>query len=48
MFESDYPHSDSNWPNSRKMLAEALLHVPDDDARKMVETNPRRVFNFHH
>ena len=46
MFESDYPHSDSNWPNTRKILAEALLDVPDDEARKMVELNARRVYNF--
>jgi predicted TIM-barrel fold metal-dependent hydrolase len=46
MFESDYPHSDSNWPHSRKMLAERLVDVPDEDARKIAETNARRVFNF--
>ncbi|MGW0593735.1 amidohydrolase family protein [Streptosporangium sp. NPDC002607] len=46
MFESDYPHSDSNWPNTRKMLAEALVDVPEDEARKMVELNARRVYNF--
>ena len=46
MFESDYPHADSNWPHSRKMLAEALADVPDDEARKIAEDNARRVFNF--
>ncbi len=46
MFESDYPHSDSNWPHTRKMLAEALAHVPDEVARKIAEDNARRVFNF--
>jgi len=46
MFEGDYPHSDSNWPNSRKMLAESLIDVPDDTARKIAELNARRVFNF--
>ena len=46
MFESDYPHSDSNWPHSRKMLAEVLADVPDDEARKIAELNARRVFNF--
>ena len=46
MFEGDYPHSDSNYPNSRKLLAEVLLDVPDDDARKIAEENARRVFNF--
>jgi predicted TIM-barrel fold metal-dependent hydrolase len=47
MFESDYPHSDSNWPHSRKMLAERLVDVPDEDARKIAELNARRLFNFH-
>lgn len=30
--EVDYPHSDTNWPNSRKLLAEQLVDVPDDEA----------------
>jgi predicted TIM-barrel fold metal-dependent hydrolase len=46
MFESDYPHSDSNWPHTRKILADALVDVPDDEARKMVEGNARRLYNF--
>jgi predicted TIM-barrel fold metal-dependent hydrolase len=46
MFESDYPHSDSNFPHARKMLAEALVHVPDDVARKIAEDNARKLFNF--
>ncbi len=46
MFESDYPHSDSNWPNARKLLEETLANVPDDRARKIAETNARRLYNF--
>lgn len=46
MFEGDYPHSDSNFPASRKKLADALLDVPDDEARLIAEDNARRVFNF--
>lgn len=46
MFESDYPHSDSNWPHTRKMLAEALADVPDDIAAKIAEGNARRLYNF--
>jgi predicted TIM-barrel fold metal-dependent hydrolase len=46
MFEGDYPHSDSNYPASRKKLEEALRHVPDDHARLIAEDNARRVFNF--
>jgi predicted TIM-barrel fold metal-dependent hydrolase len=46
MFEGDYPHSDSNFPASRKKLAEALADVPEADARAIAEDNARRVFNF--
>jgi predicted TIM-barrel fold metal-dependent hydrolase len=46
MFESDYPHSDSNWPNARKMLEESLANTPDHIARKIAEDNARRLFNF--
>jgi predicted TIM-barrel fold metal-dependent hydrolase len=46
MFESDYPHSDSLWPNSRKRLAVALADVPDDEAIKIAGTNARRLFRF--
>jgi predicted TIM-barrel fold metal-dependent hydrolase len=46
MFESDYPHSDSNFPHARKMLAESLAHVPDDVARKIAEDNARKLFHF--
>ena len=33
MWEADFPHNDSNWPNSRKMLTAALADVPDDEAQ---------------
>jgi predicted TIM-barrel fold metal-dependent hydrolase len=46
MFESDYPHSDSNWPYTRKLLAEHLVDVPDDEARKIVELNARTLYRF--
>ncbi|MGH9112819.1 MAG: amidohydrolase family protein [Acidimicrobiales bacterium] len=46
MFEGDYPHSDSNFPASRKKLEGVLAGVPDEEARKIAELNARRVFNF--
>lgn len=46
MWESDYPHSDTSWPNSRKELAAMLIDVPDEDARKMAELNAREVFRI--
>jgi hypothetical protein len=39
MVEGDYPHSDSNWPHTSKVLEEVMRGVPDDEARKMVELN---------
>jgi predicted TIM-barrel fold metal-dependent hydrolase len=46
LIEVDYPHSDSNWPNSRKRIAENLVNVPDDESRLIVETNARNLMNF--
>ena len=46
MFEGDYPHSDCNFPASRKKLADVLRDVPDAEARQIAEDNARRVFNF--
>ncbi|NUU26472.1 MAG: amidohydrolase [Streptomycetaceae bacterium] len=39
LWEGDYPHGDGRWPDNRKELAEALTSVPDDQARKIAETN---------
>jgi predicted TIM-barrel fold metal-dependent hydrolase len=46
MWESDYPHNDSEWPNSRKFFAEAVADVPDDEVRQISELNARQLFNF--
>lgn len=44
--EVDYPHSDSQWPNSRKIIAESLLDVPDNEAHMIVELNAREALNM--
>ncbi|MFD6060209.1 amidohydrolase family protein [Rhodococcus wratislaviensis] len=44
--EIDYPHSDSNWPNSRKRASEVLANVPDDEVSMIVETNARTMLRF--
>jgi predicted TIM-barrel fold metal-dependent hydrolase len=46
MFEGDYPHSDSNYPATRKILEEVMRDVPDAEARAIAEDNARRVFTF--
>jgi predicted TIM-barrel fold metal-dependent hydrolase len=46
LWECDYPHSDSNWPNSRKVAEDVFADVPDDEVRRIVETNARELFRF--
>ncbi|HEX3713529.1 MAG TPA: amidohydrolase family protein, partial [Trebonia sp.] len=46
LIEVDYPHSDSNWPSSRKHVAENLAEVPDDEAHQIVELNARKLLRF--
>lgn len=46
LVEVDYPHSDSNWPNSRKRIAENLIEVDDDDVHRIVELNARELLHF--
>jgi predicted TIM-barrel fold metal-dependent hydrolase len=45
-WECDYPHSDSFWPHSRKIVADLMKDVPDDEVRKIVEENARRLYRF--
>ena len=40
MWGSDYPHSESTFPQSRQILAQILAGVPEDDYAKIVEAIP--------
>src|SRR6059058_2612271 len=46
MWGSDYPHSESTFPRSRKILAEILAGVSDDEQVKIVGANTARVYRF--
>ncbi|WP_095046556.1 amidohydrolase family protein [Streptomyces sp. WM6386] len=46
MWECDFPHSDSMWPNSRKVLHDAVVDVPDEEVHAMVELNARKLFKL--
>jgi len=46
MWGSDYPHSESTFPQSRKILAEILAGVPDEEQAKIVGGNAARVYHF--
>jgi predicted TIM-barrel fold metal-dependent hydrolase len=46
LFEADYPHDDSHWPNTRADMAEQLKDVPDKEVKRIVEDNARGLFRF--
>ena len=39
LWEGDFPHGDGLWPENRRYLEKGLADVPEEDARKIVETN---------
>ena len=39
MFEVDYPHSDSTWPDSRAVAAEIMAGLAPDVVHKLVRGN---------
>jgi predicted TIM-barrel fold metal-dependent hydrolase len=46
MFEVDYPHSDSTWPDSRAVAADTMRELPVDVVHKLVRGNAIRVFGL--
>ena len=44
--EADYPHPDSMWPNTRKILEEQLQHLTPDDRMKVLRTNAEKLFRL--
>ena len=46
MWECDYPHSDSSWPNSPELLWASLEGVPDDEIAAITHRNAMRAFSF--
>jgi predicted TIM-barrel fold metal-dependent hydrolase len=46
MFSSDYPHSATIWPDSRKVAAKMVEGMKPEDARKALSENAARVFGF--
>ena len=38
-YETDYPHSDSTWPDSARIAAEQTAGLPDDVVHKVLRGN---------
>ncbi|MFI0369086.1 amidohydrolase family protein [Actinomadura sp. 1N219] len=46
MIETDYPHSDSTWPDCIKLAQERLADIDPQVAYKVLRGNAERVFRF--
>ena len=45
MWSSDFPHAESDWPESQRAMEESFAGIPDDARRKMVAGN---AIDFYH
>jgi predicted TIM-barrel fold metal-dependent hydrolase len=48
MWASDYPHTDSTFPDSLRAIEEALGRLPAADRRAVTATNCARLYGFAH
>lgn len=46
MWGSDYPHSESTFPQSRQILDRILASVPEDEQAKIVGENAAKLYGF--
>ncbi len=46
MWASDYPHTDSTFPNSLQAIEETLGTLPEDDRQKIIATNCARLYGL--
>jgi predicted TIM-barrel fold metal-dependent hydrolase len=44
MWSSDYPHTDTTWPDSKKYIEESLAGVPADERQKILAGNAVKVY----
>lgn len=46
MWATDYPHPDSTWPNSQKVIETHFADVPLEEARLMIGGNAKRLYGL--
>jgi predicted TIM-barrel fold metal-dependent hydrolase len=46
LWGSDYPHQESTWPNSQKILTRILVCCGEEDVRNIVGGNASRIYNL--
>ncbi len=46
MLETDYPHSDSTWPDTQDILAQQFTVIPEDETEKIMHANARALYGL--
>jgi len=46
LWGSDFPHSESTWPQSKQFLDRIFAGVPEEDRRKITADNAAKMFGF--
>ena len=46
MWSTDYPHTGTDWPNSRMTIERVFAGVPIDEVRRMLHTNCKRLYRL--
>ena len=46
MLGTDYPHTDSSWPETQRVIKEQMGDIPDDERYKICAGNAIRVFGL--
>jgi predicted TIM-barrel fold metal-dependent hydrolase len=46
MWSNDYPHANSTWPNSRKVIANQLGHLTPEIRTNVLSANVSRLYNI--
>ena len=45
-FETDYPHTDSTWPDTKAIAEDMMAGLPDEAIRKIVRGNAIRMLDL--
>jgi hypothetical protein len=45
-FETDYPHTDSTWPDTKQVAQELMARLADDVVYKLVRGNAIRMLEL--
>jgi len=46
LWASDYPHSETTWPNSQQLTGEWMADFPDAERRKLLHENAERLYHI--